>query len=300
MGGMLLHLQRRPATPLVAAERCTNSTDTLAALRAKARANPPDPRPAFLRWILPPAPANSSDYRTLEDSLEWGDVEQLCLDSVGEHVYRQLQHGSEPFGMPSCCRRHAARKQVTLIFPRACASCVCAPEHSAQCGRTARRQGCAGIAPMVNPASSLYNDEAYRTKHLIFDPADPQATNPSGLPYAFRPLPIAGFPLGYALWFDMGLPQSITQHRLQYLKDGGFFSARRAATATLQFAGIDVQRSTVVLVRVQLQWDDGGTILGTTTIVGMPLTTTATSPWVRHDLDDALAHRHSSPWLALV
>lgn len=134
---------------------------------------------------------------------------------------------------------------------------------------------------MINPASSLYNDEAFRTKHLIFDAADPQATNPSGLPYAFRPLPFPGFPAGYALWFDMGLPHAITQHRLQYLKDGGFFSSRRAATATLQFAGIDVQRSTVVLVRLQLRWDDGGTIMGSIAVVGMPLTTVATSAWVR-------------------
>eukprot|EP00892_Ulva_mutabilis_P005892 jgi/Ulvmu1/3675/UM017_0089.1 len=235
VGGMLLHLQRRPATPLLAAERCTNNTDTLAALREKARTAPLDTRAAVLRWLVPADGANRSatDFRSLMEALQWADVEEICLEAMGERVYQQLQEGTEPFG----------------------------------------------IAPMVNPASSLYSDEAFRTKHLLFDPHDPQATNPAGLPYAFRPLPFPGFPTGYVLWFDMSLPQAITQHRLQYLKDAGFFSARRAATATLQFAGIDVQRSTVAFARLQLRWDDGGTIMGTVTIVGMPLTTVAASAW---------------------
>lgn len=139
----------------------------------------------------------------------------------------------------------------------------------------------AGVAPIVNPASSLYDGDAFRTRHLLFDAEDPQATNPSGLPYAFRPLPFPGFPEGYTMWFDMGLPQPITQHRLQYLRDASFFSPRRADTATLQFAGIDVQRSTLALARLRLRWDDGGTIQASVTVVGMPLTTTAASAWVR-------------------
>lgn len=153
-----------------------------------------------------------------------------------------------------------------------------ARSHRAAC--TARVCG-AGVSPVVNPASTLYNGEAFRTRHLLFDAEDPQATDPSGFPYAFRPLPFPGFPEGYTIWFDMGLPQQITQHRLQYLRDASFFSPRRAETATLQFAGIDVQRSTVALARLRLLWDDGGTIKASVTVVGMPLTTASTSAWVR-------------------
>lgn len=104
MGGMLLHLKRRPATPLLAAERCTNSTATLAALRAKSSTPPPDTRPDFLRWMFPSPRSNASDkhYSTLEDSLQWADVDELCIAGVGEHFYRQLQQGTEPFGVLPC------------------------------------------------------------------------------------------------------------------------------------------------------------------------------------------------------
>jgi hypothetical protein len=36
VGGVLVHLQRRPASPLIAAERCTDSPSTMALLRQKA------------------------------------------------------------------------------------------------------------------------------------------------------------------------------------------------------------------------------------------------------------------------
>ena len=45
----------------------------------------------------------------------------------------------------------------------------------------------AGIAPQVNPTSELYNDEAFRTRHLLFDLTSKATTDPSGNPYAFKP-----------------------------------------------------------------------------------------------------------------
>lgn len=100
MGGMLLHLQRHPATPLLAAERCTNDTEVLEALRVRARTAPSDTRPALLRWLFPLNLDERSpkDFTTLEDSLAWADVEELCIAAVGEAFYRQLQQGTEPFG----------------------------------------------------------------------------------------------------------------------------------------------------------------------------------------------------------
>ena len=100
MGGMLLHLQRHPATPLLAAERCTNDTEVLEALRERARTAPSDTRPALLRWLFPLNLDERSpkDFTTLEDNLAWADVEELCIAAVGDDFDWQLQQGTEPFG----------------------------------------------------------------------------------------------------------------------------------------------------------------------------------------------------------
>lgn len=140
----------------------------------------------------------------------------------------------------------------------------------------------AGISPLVNPASELYNEEVFRTKHLHFDLSSREATDPSGLPFAFLPERLPGFPVGYPVWFDMGLPMDVSNHRLTYLKDAGFFSPQRASRATLQFVGVDVARATLVFTRLLLRWTPGGAITGTVTVTGMPLPRVSASFWVRN------------------
>ena len=100
VGGVLLHLQRRRPTPLMAAEHCTQDEETLARLRDKASAWHPPAPPAALRWLSPAPQYNDTGlhFTSLEGNLDWEDVEELCLQSVGERFYEQLREGSEPFG----------------------------------------------------------------------------------------------------------------------------------------------------------------------------------------------------------
>jgi hypothetical protein len=139
----------------------------------------------------------------------------------------------------------------------------------------------AGIAPVINPASVLYNEEVFRTRHLHFDLASVDGADPSGNPYAFTAETLPGFPSGYPIWFDMSLPKNVSEHRLAYLRDAGFFSSRRASRASIQFVGVDVARSTLAFARMQLDWKSGRVIHGEVLVSGMPLPATSDSFWVR-------------------
>jgi hypothetical protein len=123
----------------------------------------------------------------------------------------------------------------------------------------------------VNPASEIYNEKTFRTQNVLFDLASPNTTDPSGHPYAFQSISLPGLPEGYLAWFDVGLQEGSTQHRLAYLRDAGFFSARRAQNAVLQFPGVDVAHQTLVFTRVTLRWAQGGSLKAGVAIVGMPL-----------------------------
>ena len=154
-----------------------------------------------------------------------------------------------------------------------------------------------GISPLVNPQSTLYSQEVFRTKHLHFDLSSPASTDPSGEPFAFVPKPLPGLPLGYFVWFDMGLPLPVTQHRLEYLKDSGFFSGRRADRAQMQFLGIDAARQTLVFTRLTIEWKKGGSIRADVTITGMPMAKTADTFWVSNLLSNCLHKIWPRDWL---
>ena len=132
----------------------------------------------------------------------------------------------------------------------------------------------------MNPQSELYNAEVYRTKHLHFDLSSPATTDSSGNPYAFLPQALPGFPMGYFMWFDMSLPMDVAQHRLKYLKDAGFFAARRSNRAQLQFIGVDAARQTIAFTKVSIVWRKGGSITADVTVTGMPAVATSSTLWV--------------------
>ena len=69
----------------------------------------------------------------------------------------------------------------------------------------------------------------------------------------------------------MSLPEASTNHRLQYLRDAGFFSARRAEKAALQFVGADLARETLAFTRLSMRWAPGGSLTADVSITGMPL-----------------------------
>lgn len=121
MGGMLLHLQRKPATPLVAAERCTDSPTTMALLRQVAAQSslPVSAAEQALSWMGGRGGVRSLEsFTSLEDALSWEDVEPLCASTSRQHLLQQLQQGTEPFGA-----------QHLLIFP-----CSCTPSHEVTTG----------------------------------------------------------------------------------------------------------------------------------------------------------------------
>lgn len=95
---MLLHLKRHPATPVVAAERCTNSQQTLATLRKKS-ATVDLPRSPVEDVIGPRGGSRLRSFTALEDALAWEDVEPLCSTPESHGLLPQLVAGTEPFGV---------------------------------------------------------------------------------------------------------------------------------------------------------------------------------------------------------
>lgn len=98
VGGMLMHLQRYPASPLVAAERCTDSQSTLAALRRKS-ATADLPSSPVEAWLGERGGARNKSFTALEDALTWEDVEPLCSTPASKGLLTQLKAGTDPFGV---------------------------------------------------------------------------------------------------------------------------------------------------------------------------------------------------------
>ena len=141
IGGMLLHLQRHPASPLVAAERCTDSQRTLAALRHKS-ATADLPRSPVEAWLGQRVGPRNQSFTAFEDALTWEDVEPLCDTPASRGLLPQLQAGAEPFGAISwppllfripvvafrrCLTGAMCVGQVTAYFEHVfvCTACMC-------------------------------------------------------------------------------------------------------------------------------------------------------------------------------
>jgi hypothetical protein len=136
----------------------------------------------------------------------------------------------------------------------------------------------AGVVPQVNPSSLLFIDDVFQHKDLFFNLSTGKV-DAQGLPYAFTPEVIPGKELGFMVWLPMDQPEAVLHNRLQYLKDASFLGSR-SRKVTLDFAAVDVARSALAYVKLQFLWQDGGAICGDVKIIGMPITTLASSLWV--------------------
>jgi hypothetical protein len=136
----------------------------------------------------------------------------------------------------------------------------------------------AGVVPLMNPSSDLFNSDVFQHKDLFFN-LSTSKVDARGLPYAFHPELVPGKKLGFMVWLPMDQPEAVLQNRLQYLKDASFLGSS-SQELTLEFAAVDVARSALAYVKLQFSWHDGGSIDGVVKISGMPIATLASSIWV--------------------
>jgi hypothetical protein len=100
---MVMHLSRRPATPLEAAKRCANSSLTYEALARSAHPTMDESSP-FLRWLKELERHEKravTDFRAMAAAGTWPDIEPFCVEAVGRVVFERMQNGSDPFGEPT-------------------------------------------------------------------------------------------------------------------------------------------------------------------------------------------------------